>query len=274
MSRALAGRTIGLAETRQLEELAQLLEREGASTLPCPMVSILDAPDAAAVMAWLRELIAGRFGYLVLMTGEGLRRLLGFAEREGLCDAVIAAVARTRTVTRGPKPVRALKEIGLAPSQVAEAPTTEGVIATLRQESLRGQTVGVQLYGEPNPALVAFLEGAGATVQTVLPYVYAPAADADRVAELIKRMAAGEIDVIVFTSSPQVDRLFEVGQARGCLARLQEGLAKTRVAAVGPVVAETLHAKGVRVDICPQQGFVMKNLVAQIARTFAAEEAS
>jgi uroporphyrinogen-III synthase len=123
MTHALHGRTVALAEGRQLEELAQLLEKEGAIPLRCPMVNILDAPDAGPVVAWLRELIAGRFGYVILFTGEGLRRLLGFAERAGLREAVIAALGRTRTITRGPKPVRALKEVGLAPTLVAEAPT-------------------------------------------------------------------------------------------------------------------------------------------------------
>ena len=58
MSGPLAGRTIALAEGRQLEELAEMLEKEGATALRCPMVSILDAPDPAPVLAWLRELIA------------------------------------------------------------------------------------------------------------------------------------------------------------------------------------------------------------------------
>ena len=40
MTQPLAGRTVALAEGRQLEELAQLLEKEGATTLRCPMVSI------------------------------------------------------------------------------------------------------------------------------------------------------------------------------------------------------------------------------------------
>jgi uroporphyrinogen-III synthase len=274
MTRPLDGRTVALAEGRQLEELADLLAREGATPLRCPMVSILDAPDPAPVSAWLHELVADRFHYLVLMTGEGLRRLLGFAEREGLRDKVIAAVARTRTVTRGPKPVRALKEIGLSPTQVAEAPTTEGVIATLRHEPLQGKTVGVQFYAESNPPLMQFLQEAGAAVRTVLPYVYAPAADSDRVADLIDRMAQGRVDAIVFTSSPQVDRLYEVAAERGLETPLRDGLGKTRVAAVGPVVADNLRQRCVRVDICPEQGFVMKNLVLQMTRKLgrAAEE--
>jgi uroporphyrinogen-III synthase len=113
---------------------------------------------------------------------------------------------------------------------------------------------------------VQFLEGAGATVRTVLPYVYAPAADAARVADLIARLAAGTVDVLLFTSSPQVDRLFEVASERGLDTTLREGFAKTCVAAVGPVVAENLRERGVRVDVCPEQGFVMKNLVQHIKR--------
>src|SRR5262245_48189048 len=113
MSLPLEGRTIALAEGRQLEQLAQMLEKEGAAALRCPMLSILDNPDTASVLAWLRELAADGFSYVVLMTGEALWRLLGFAEREGLRDVVIAALGRTRTITRGPKPVRALRELGL-----------------------------------------------------------------------------------------------------------------------------------------------------------------
>ena len=266
MTQPLNGRTVALAEGRQLEELAQMLEKEGARTVRCPMVSILDAPEAAPVLAWLGDLVADRFAYVILMTGEALRRLLGFAEREGRREAVIAALGRTRTVTRGPKPVRALKEVGLAPAKVAEAPTTEGVIATLRHEPLEGRTVGLTLYGAPNPALVGFLEGVGATVRTVLPYVYAPAADSDKVAGLIEQTARGDIDILIFTSSPQVDRLFEVAAERELEETLRQGLGRTLVAAVGPVLAEHLRQKGVQVNVCPEQGFVMKNLVRQIER--------
>jgi uroporphyrinogen-III synthase len=270
MSDSLAGRTVALAEGRQLEELAQMLEKEGAIALRCPLLSILDAPEAAPVIAWLRELIADRFGYVVLMTGEALRRLVGFAEREGLREQVIAALGRTRTVTRGPKPVRALKEIGLTPTKVAEMPTTDGVIESLRREPLKGQTVGLTLYGQPNPVLVNFLQSAGATVQTVLPYVLAPATDAHRVVELIEQMVRSEVDVLVFTSAGQVDRLWEVAAEQGIDDELRQGLDKVRVAAVGPIVADKLRQRGACVDICPEQGFVMKNLVQHIKRDLSA----
>jgi uroporphyrinogen-III synthase len=266
---ALHGLKIALAEGRQLEELAQMLEKEGAVPLRCPMVSILDAPDPAPVLAWVRELIAGQFHLVILMTGEAVRRLLRLAEEAGLRPAAVHALGGATTLTRGPKPALALKEIGLTPRLVAQKPTTDGVIATLADMPLAGQTVGLTLYGEPNPRLVEFLESAGARVRTVMPYVFAPAADADRITELIDNLAAGKVDVAIFTSSPQVERLYEVAAERGKTAELQEGLSRTRVAAVGPVVAETLRQKGATVAICPEQGYVMKNLVKQIERSLA-----
>jgi uroporphyrinogen-III synthase len=269
MTRPLEGRTVALAEGRQLEELARMLEAEGATALRCPLISILDAPDPAPVVDWVRALIAGSFDLVVLMTGEALRRLLGFAERAGLREAFVASLGKVRTVTRGPKPVQALKELGLTPTWVAQSPTTEGVIATLRDEPLKGRAVGVTLYGEPNPALEQFLSSAGARVFPVLPYVYAPAGDDARVAELIERLARGGVDVLLLTSSPQVDRLFGIAARRGLEEKLREGLARTRVAAVGPVLAESLRRRGAPVHVCPEQGFVMKNLVRTIARSFS-----
>jgi uroporphyrinogen-III synthase len=273
MRRFLEGRTVALAEGRQLEDLARLLEAEGAAVLRCPMVGILDAPDEGPVVGWLRDLAAGRFDLVVLMTGEAVRRLLGFAERAGLREAFVGALGRTPTLTRGPKPGQALRELGLAPTQVAPAPTTDGVLMALRGRSLAGQTVGVTLAGVANPTLEQGLVDAGATVRAVLAYVYAAASDEGRVVDLIGRLASGGVDVLVFTSSPQVDRLFEVAARRGKEQELREGLRRTQVAAVGPVVADDLRRHGAPVHICPEQGFVMKNLVRTIVRSFAGPSA-
>lgn len=268
MSGPLDGKRIALAEGRQLEELARLLEREGAVALRFPMLAILDAPDPAPVRAWLDELYADRFGYVVFLTGEGVRRLGAVAEGAGQADAYRAALDRTRKVTRGPKPVRALREIGLGSDVIAETPTTDGVIAALSKEPLAGVTVGVQLYAPENPKLIDFLASAGATPRPILPYVYAPASDATRVVELIRDLDAGRVDALVFTSSPQVDRLHEVAKEAGLEAELRRGYERTVIASVGPTMTESLTAAGVRVDIQPEQGFVMKNLVQHVKRHF------
>ena len=49
MSVALAGRRIAVAETRELDVFAQMLERHGANVVRCPLVAIQDVPDPAPV---------------------------------------------------------------------------------------------------------------------------------------------------------------------------------------------------------------------------------
>jgi uroporphyrinogen-III synthase len=155
--------------------------------------------------------------------------------------------------------------LGLKPDIAAEIPTTEGVIASLRVHALAGRRIGLQLYGtDPNRPLVEFLEGAGARVSTVAPYVYADKADDDAVRTLLARLQAGAIDAIAFTSTPQVTRLFALAPAD----TVRAALAATRVAAVGPVVAETLASHGVPVQLVPADSFFLKPLTTALERLF------
>ncbi|MES1204405.1 MAG: uroporphyrinogen-III synthase [Pseudomonadota bacterium] len=263
--RPLAGRVIALPETRELDRLAQLLEAEGATAWRCPLVAILDVPDAAPVEAWLRELAAGRFDDVVFLTGEGVRRLMAVAGRLGIAPAVVGALGRARKITRGPKPARALKEMGLGPDIAAAIPTSRGVMTELGALDLRGRRVGVQLYGEePNHELRAFITAAGAEACPVAPYVYAPATDGAKVVELIEDMAAGRVDAIAFTSASQVDRLVDVARTRQLESTLAGAWARVRVAAIGPIAAEALRRHGIEPAILPQKAFVMKRLVTAI----------
>src|SRR5689334_18150337 len=206
----LSGRRIALPETRDLDRLALMFEEQGAETLRCPLVAIRDAPDPTPVREWLMRF---PFDDLILFTGEGLRRLHGFAQRFELEPVFLDGLRAARKITRGPKPERALRELGLKSDLRAQMPTTDGLIATLSGCDLRGRRVGVQLYpGNPNVRFIDFLERAGAEPDPVAPYVYASAADDERVVALIDRMAAGAVDVIAFTSSPQVGRLFDVAK--------------------------------------------------------------
>ncbi|EIM29984.1 uroporphyrinogen-III synthase [Microvirga lotononidis] len=108
-----------------------MLERHGAIAVRCPLVSIHDAEVPAPVDAWIDRLVQGRHDVVLLYTGEGLSRLLGFARRRGVEADVIAALGRTCKVARGPKPAKVLRGIGLAPDVMAEEPTTAGLMTTL-----------------------------------------------------------------------------------------------------------------------------------------------
>lgn len=258
-------RLIALPETRELDLFAALLERRGARVLRAPLVAIRDAGDPEPVLRWLREFSAGGCHELVLLTGEGLRRLLACIERHepGLRPAFIAALAHARKITRGPKPARALRELGLSTDLEAATPTTAGVIATLATLQLAGHVVGVQLYGsEANLPLQQYLRAAGAEVRVVAPYLYADAADDAAVRALLTRLTSGEVDAIAFTSKTQVARLFTVADAASVLA----ALAATQVAAVGPVVAAALTERGVTVSAMPESNWFMKPLSAELAR--------
>ncbi|TVP87744.1 MAG: uroporphyrinogen-III synthase [Pseudomonadaceae bacterium] len=264
---------IALPESRELDLFADMLLKRGAQVVRCPLVSIHDAPDQTPVLQWLQDFVASPPDDLILLTGEGLRRLLVAAERvgPGLRDDFIVALKQVRTITRGPKPGAALRKIGLKPDQLADEPTTTGVIATLNREDLTGRDVAVQLYGtDPNRLLIDFLHRMGcARVRPVAPYVYADDIEDSQVSELIQRLQAGELNAMAFTSATQVRRLFQIArhQPQGEHG-LRKALAGLCVAAVGPVVADELRERDVQVDLMPESSFFMKPLVRELVKAF------
>ncbi len=267
MADRLNGYRILILETREEAQFSRLLAEQGADVLQCPMFAIHDAPDPAPVEAWIRRCIDAPFDDLVLMTGEGLRRLVKLARRMEVEPTFIAAVGKARTFARGPKPGRALREIGLEPQVTTEKPTSEGVAEMLARVDLRGHRLGLQLYPDKDHgALIGAITAQGATVDTVLPYVYdAKAADASIVIA-IDEMAQGRVDAIALTSSGQVRRLIEVAQAHHCEDRLRDGLKHTPIASVGPVVSDELKAHGLRTDIYPaNEAYFMKPLISALA---------
>ncbi|HUP92258.1 MAG TPA: uroporphyrinogen-III synthase [Solimonas sp.] len=266
---SLAGRRIAVPETRELDVFADLLTRRGAQVLRCPLVAILDAPDPAPVLDWVRAFNAGAMSLLVLLTGEGLRRILSCVRLHApeLEAGFVARLGEVVKVTRGPKPAKALRELRLVPEHAAAEPTTVGVIETLRTLELIGRGVGVQLYGtEPNLPLVEFLRERGAQVFTVAPYVYADAAADSEVLRLVEELEAGRLDAIAFTSQAQVERLHALAEKAGRGDALRAGMARTLVAAVGPVVADALRAHGITVKVMPADSFFLKPLTQLLAQ--------
>jgi uroporphyrinogen-III synthase len=268
-SRLLKGKVIAVPETRQLGLLVDLLTNRGAQVLQIPLVSILDAPDPAPVLAWLERFVNAPPDMLVLLTGEGLKRLLEFAARHGLQEKFVDVLARTTKLCRGPKPERVLRALGMQTDIVAQEPTTEGVIASLQQQDISGKRIAVQLYGEePNLRLVDFLREQGADVDTVAPYVYANEEDEAKVAEFIRTLGAGGIDAVTFTSQPQYKRLQDVARQQGLEEALHTGLRRTLLAAVGPLVAQQLEEAGFHVAVMPDKTYFMKPLVTALMRHF------
>ena len=271
MADRLNGYRILILETREEAQFSRLLAEQGADVLQCPMFTIRDAPDPAPIEAWIKRFVDTPCDDLVLMTGEGLRRLMKVVRRIGVERDFISALGKSRKFARGPKPGKALREIGLEPQVTTEKPTTEGIIEMLSRLDLKGHRVGLQLYPDKDHGkLIGAMTDLGAEVDCVLPYVYdAQAADAN-IVTAIDEMAEGRIDAIALTSSGQVRRLLEVAQAHGCEARLRQGLARTPIASVGPVVSDELTAHGLHTDIAPPEGaYFMKPLISAMATALA-----
>lgn len=269
MGGALTGRRIVVPESRELDLFVGMLEREGAEAIRCPLVLILDAEDPAPVEAWLRRLCAGEFDDLVLYTGEGVNRLVAAAERAGLREAAIAAFGRARKLVRGPKPTRVLRTFGLAPDIQAEPATTAGLIAALAPLALGGRRVGIQAYPDLPDAIDRALAEYGATTARVLPYRYADDREDARVVDLIDRMAAGEVDLVAFTSRPQVERLRDVAARHDRATVLDRAMAHVLVASVGPVTTEAVIRAGWPVAAAPADNFHLKPLVGTMRTLMA-----
>ncbi|MCA1429796.1 MULTISPECIES: uroporphyrinogen-III synthase [unclassified Bradyrhizobium] len=276
MADRLNGYRILILETREEAQFSKLLAEQGAEVVQCPMFTIHDAPDPAPVEAWIRRAIDKPFDDLVLMTGEGLRRIMKLARARGLDAALVAVLAKAQKFTRGPKPGKALREIGLEAQQTTEKPTTEGVIEMLARLDLKGRRLGLQLYPDKDhSALTGALAAQGADVDTVLPYVYdSKAADANIVAA-IDDMAEGRIDSIALTNLGQVRRLIEVAKARGSETKLRAGLERTLIASVGPAVSGELAAHGLRADVSPaDEAYFMRPLISAMASALADRKAA
>jgi len=241
---ALSGKTVALAEGRQLEELAALLQDEGAAVLRCPMLSILDAPDAGPVLAWLEQLIAGEFGLVILMTGEAVRRMAGFAERAERLADYVAALNRARLLLRGPKPAKALRDLGVATTPSFSAtPTTGGVIDNVARRAADGPEGGADALRseQPRPGRLPERSRGGRSAGAVLRFRRGgrrrPRGGTDRAPG--RRPRCDRVHLVA-ASGP----VYEVAAKRGLSEQLAAGLKRTKVAAVGPVVAQALRDRG------------------------------
>ena len=265
------GRRIAVPETRQLDVFSQLLSRRGAQVVRCPLVGIRDCPDPEPVYLWLQRLARGDLDAVVFYTGEGVQRLLARAdEQPELKAAVVQRLQGLPILARGPKPAKALREIGVRPSSMAVPATTEGVIAGLKTWAEPGQTFGIQVYGaEPPPALIESLPNLAIQADFVAPYIYTDEATDQEVRALITQLVNSALDAIAFTSSAQVRRLFRVAEASGQQQPLRLALCRTTVASVGPVVSACLAEYGVDLSVQPSDSYFLKPLTQALGRHLA-----
>jgi len=248
-----------------------MLARHGAEVVRAPALretALESAPEATDAV---RRIVAGEVAAVVLLTGVGTK---AWAAAVGAGSPRLAdALARVPVVARGPKPVAALRELGVSGAHPVPAPHTWrealGVIESL--DLPVGARLVVQEYGVPPVPLLLALGERKYEVVRVPVYRWALPADPAPLVAAAERLARGACDVAVFTNGAQVEHLFRVAPAPDAV---RAGLGRAVVASVGPVCTEALEAHGVVPDLeasPPKMGSLVA-LVAAEARAVLARK--
>ena len=122
----------------------------------------------------------------------------------------------------------------------------EAVVAALAGQVGPQDRVLIARAEQAREVLPEELTRLGATVDVVTAYrTVAGDADGEAVGKLL---AAGEIDVVTFTSSSTVTNLLALLGERG-----RELLAGVKIACIGPITADTCREMGLRPDIVAEK---------------------
>ncbi len=253
-------------ESRHAEEMTRLIERHRGVPHVSPSMREVSAAGQRQALDFVEALLAERFDAVVFMTGVGVRKLWEALDLPADRAHVVERLRKLVTIARGPKPSVVLKELGLEPTiRVPEPNTWRELLATLDEKlPLAGRRLAVLEYGQPNPELLAGLQARGAAVTAVKIYDWDLPEETGPLEENARRLAAGQIEVAMFTSSQQLAHLLLMAQRLGIESAVHAGLRRAVVASIGPTTTETLARNGVSVDIEPEHP-KMGHLVAAAA---------
>ncbi|MEQ8846922.1 uroporphyrinogen decarboxylase [Botrimarina sp.] len=269
-SAAFDGLRVVSLESRRAAEMERLITKRGGVALVSPSMREAPIADDRPAIEFAHRLVAGEVDAVVLLTGVGVRMFVERTERHVGRQRLLDALADVPTLARGPKPVAVLREFGLKPTHRAPAPNTwREVLSTIdAQMPVANLTVGVQEYGETNPSLLAGLEARGATVDRLQVYEWALPEDTAPLEANARRLAEGEVDVVMLTSANQLNNLLVVADKLGLGDRVRDGFRRACVVSIGPTTSERLRALDLPVDI--ESTGAMGKMVADAAAGAAA----
>jgi len=255
-------------ESRKSQEMRSLLERHACAAIAAPSMREIPLSDQHEAFAFGEALLRDEYPIIVLLTGVGTRMLVDALSTKHAQAEVLAALGRAKLVCRGPKPVAALKALGLKPTLVAPEPNTWNDLLSLLDAQLpvAGQKVAVQAYGRLNEPFLEGLKGRGAEVLSVAIYAWALPEDLAPLRAAIAQICEGGVDVVLFTAAQQLAHLYEVAAQSGSEGALTSALKeRVVVASIGPIMTEALVARGLSADLEPEHP-KMGHLVQAVAR--------
>jgi uroporphyrinogen-III synthase len=268
-----AGVRVLALESRRAKEMAALIANYGGQPVLAPAMREIALESNPEATQFTTALLRGEFDAVIFLTGVGTRWLAGIAETVVPREQFTAALRRVRVVARGPKPMAALKEMGVAVHVAVPEPNTwRQLLAALDREwpppALRNLRVAVQEYGAPGTELLAGLQERGARVTRVPVYRWALPDDMAPLRAAVRSLAADEIKVALFTTSVQVTHLFQVAAEMSLEEPLRQGLRRCVIASIGPTTSEELQRRGLRADLeasHPKMGMLVKEASDQSA---------
>src|SRR3954454_6186489 len=240
-------------ESRRADEMERMIAKRGGIAFVSPSMREVAIERNQPAIDFANRVITGGIDAIIFMTGVGTRLLVQQIERHVDRQQFLAAVSDIKSVARGPKPLAVLRELGITPTLVIPEPNTwREILGTLDEKlPVTNLVVGVQEYGVPNRSLVAGLEARGATVDAIHVYDWALPEDCRPLEQNIRRIAAGEIDVAMFTSGNQLFNLLKLADGLGLAEEVRSGFRNVVVASIGPTTSEMLRNENLAVDIEP-----------------------
>jgi len=244
--------------------MAALVSTYGGRPIVAPALREVPLEASPDALAFADALIRGEFDLVILLTGVGTRALLDVVEGARSREAFVAALARTKVVPRGPKPLAVLRELNVPAWVIVPEPNTwHELLAALDATGtpLKDLRVAVQEYGVSNPELLQGLEARGARVTRVPVYRWALPEDLEPLRAAVRSVAGGEVDVALFTTAMQAVHLFQVAGTLQLDDALRDGLSRMVVASIGPTTSEQLRQQRLNIDLeasHPKMGFLVR----------------
>ncbi|MCU1431031.1 MAG: Uroporphyrinogen synthase [Actinotalea sp.] len=255
ISQTMSGCVVLVTADRRSAELGAALTRRGATVRHAPAMSIIPHTDDAALVEDTRAVIARPPDIVVLTTGVGFRGWNEAADAVGLLEPLLEVLKGARIVVRGPKARGAIQAVGLQADWVAESETSAEIAEVLLGEGVSGTRIAVQHHGAGADGLDEAFAAAGADVQSLVVYRWGPPPDRAVLEQSVRATAAGEVDVVVFTSAPGAAAWLTVAEDCGVLGAVRRRCTAGGLlaAAVGPVTAKPLLDVGIE-PLVPDRG--------------------
>jgi len=255
-----AGLRVLSLESRRSVEMAELIRKQGGEPFVAPSMREVPIEENHGAFRFAERLFAGEFDMVMLLTGVGTRQLNRLLATRHPETAFGDALRRITVAARGPKPVAALREMGLTPALVAPEPNTWRELLQVT-EGRPERRIAVQEYSRSNPEFLDALRVRGAEVTSVRVYQNGLPENIEPLREAARRLAAGDFHAALFTTAVQIEHLLRVANEQGIGADTLAGLRQTWVASIGPTTSEALEEFGLHPHFepsHPKMGILVK----------------